>query len=212
VSRFQLQSSTSGLRLADTQSRQHPLQIDFVSGQFSYRLRKGGRKQELLAKAVGIKQGLSVLDCTAGLGRDSFLLASMGCEVTMLERSKVMAMLLEDALRRAENHDDLKVLVDRVRLVHADAIGYLATLECVPDVIMLDPMFPTRKKSAHVKGEMQVLQRFLGSDGDIEDLVAAARATSCKRLVVKRPVFEKSEMSPTFSLKGSSTRFDVFVR
>jgi 16S rRNA (guanine1516-N2)-methyltransferase len=212
VSRFQLQSSASGLRLADTQSRQHPLQIDFASGQFSYRLHKGGGKQELLAKAVGIKQGLSVLDCTAGLGRDSFLLASMGCDVTMLERSRVMAMLLEDALRRAESHDDLKVSVNRVRLLHADAIGYLATLERVPDVIMLDPMFPTRKKSAHVKGEMQVLQRFLGSDGDIEDLFAAAQASSCKRLVVKRPVSEKSEMSPTFSLKGSSTRFDVFVR
>ena len=212
MSRFQLQSSASGLRLADTQSRQYPLQIDFASGQFSYRLRKGGGKQESLAKAVGIKQGLSVLDCTAGLGRDSFLLASMGCNVTMLERSRVMALLLEDALRRAKNHDDLKVSVNRISLVHADAIGYLAALEQVPDVIMLDPMFPTRKKSAHVKGEMQVLQRFLGSDGDIEELFAAALATSCKRLVVKRPVSEKSELSPTFSLKGSSTRFDVFVR
>lgn len=212
MSRFQLQSSASGLRLADTQSRQYPLQIDFASGQFSYRLRKGGGKQESLAKAVGIKQGLSVLDCTAGLGRDSFLLASMGCNVTMLERSRVMALLLEDALRRAKNHDDLKVSVNRIRLVHTNAIGYLAALEQVPDVIMLDPMFPTRKKSAHVKGEMQVLQRFLGSDGDIEELFAAALATSCKRLVVKRPVSEKSELSPTFSLKGSSTRFDVFVR
>lgn len=212
MSRFQLQSSASGLRLADTQSRQYPLQIDFASGQFSYRLRKGGGKQESLAKAVGIKQGLSVLDCTAGLGRDSFLLASMGCNVTMLERSRVMALLLEDALRRAKNHDDLEVSVNRIRLVHANAIGYLAALEQVPDVIMLDPMFPTRKKSAHVKGEMQVLQRFLGSDGDIEELFAAALATSCKRLVVKRPVSEKSELSPTFSLKGSSTRFDVFVR
>lgn len=212
MSRFQLQSSASGLRLADTQSRQHPLQIDFASGQFSYRLRKGGGKQELLAKAVGVKQGLSVLDCTAGLGRDSFLLASMGCSITMLERSRVMVLLLKDALRRSENHVDLKASVDRIRLIHTDAIGYLNQLEHVPDVIMLDPMFPTRKKSAHVKGEMQVLQRFLGSDGDIENLFTVALATSCKRLVVKRPVSEKSELSPTFSLKGNSTRFDVFVR
>ncbi|MGL9773657.1 MAG: class I SAM-dependent methyltransferase [Sodalis sp. (in: enterobacteria)] len=55
-----------------------------------------------VAKAVGIKgQGLpDVVDATAGLGRDAFVLACLGCRVQMFERHPVMAALLKNGLRR----------------------------------------------------------------------------------------------------------------
>jgi len=67
-----------------------PVYADFVSGRNAYRRRYGGRR-ELLARAIGVRHGrsLNVIDATAGLGRDAFVLASLGCFVTLLERSPV---------------------------------------------------------------------------------------------------------------------------
>ena len=214
MSRYLLQATESGLCLADTFSDQHPILIDFTSGQFNYRIKKGARKREMLAKAVGVKDRANVLDCTAGLGRDTFLLASLGCRVTMIERSPVLALLLGDALQRASRHADHSETVTRIELVLGNTIDYLSSVERVPEVIILDPMFPARNKSAQVKGDMQMMQRFLGTDDDVDVLFAAACATKCKRIVLKRPLYEKFELpvKPTNTLKGSSVRFDVFVR
>ena len=57
----------------------------------------------MLAKAVGLKKGAcpDVIDCTAGLGRDAFVLASLGCRVVMLERVTVVHALLNDGLAQA---------------------------------------------------------------------------------------------------------------
>jgi len=58
-----------------------------------------------LLKAVGIKRRDGyrprVLDATAGLGEDAWVLASAGCEVRALERNRITSALLEDGLRRA---------------------------------------------------------------------------------------------------------------
>ena len=43
-----------------------------------------------MARAVKAGGGVRVLDCTAGLARDAFVLASLGCEVTLVERSRVV--------------------------------------------------------------------------------------------------------------------------
>ena len=214
MSRYLLQNSDIGLRLVDRFSRQHPLHISFSDAGFSYRLRRGGGKKEMIAKAVGVKPSLRVIDCTAGLGRDSFLLASLGCEVTMFERSKVMAFLLEDAINRALSNERLYYTASRISLVHGDAIALLGRQTGTPQVILIDPMFPLKKKSAHAKGEMQFLQRFIGKDEDASGLLRCAMATGSPRIVLKRPLSgnELDGFTPSFSLKGKSNRFDVFLQ
>jgi 16S rRNA (guanine1516-N2)-methyltransferase len=79
-----------------------PVRVDFLTGKAKHRLNYGGGKGQLLAKAVGINKraGLKVLDATAGLGQDSFVLASLGCEVTLLERSPIVRALLIDGMQR----------------------------------------------------------------------------------------------------------------
>ena len=54
------------------------LRVDFVGGSVGHRLRFGGGRGQDLAKAMGLRSGKTptVIDATAGLGRDSFLLAS----------------------------------------------------------------------------------------------------------------------------------------
>ncbi|WP_445775347.1 class I SAM-dependent methyltransferase, partial [Shewanella sp.] len=64
------------------------INVDFVSGAVAHRRKFGGGRGQSIAKAVGLKQGVTptVVDGTAGLGRDAFVLASLGCKVIMVER------------------------------------------------------------------------------------------------------------------------------
>ncbi len=213
MTRFVLEQSDGGLQLTDQFARRRPLCLDFGDAAFDYRLRNGGGKKEFLARAVGAKPGVTVLDCTAGLGRDAYLLAHLGCTVTMLERSPVLAMLVADALKRASSNPDMKATAARLRLIQTDALSYLGDVSAIPDVITLDPMFPVRKKSASVKGEMQVLQEFIGFDADTDQLVAAALSLGPRRVVIKRPADDVRQYprKPSHSVKGKSSRFDVFV-
>jgi 16S rRNA (guanine1516-N2)-methyltransferase len=81
-------------------------------------------------------------------------------------------------------------------------------------VIYLDPMFPPRQKSALVKKEMRVLHDLVGADTDAEQLFDAARATSIRRIVVKRPRIAPalSRVPASHNFCGKSNRFDVYLR
>lgn len=229
--RFVLIRDRAGYALKDQLSSQHPLRIDFLTPQLDYRRKHGGRK-ELLLKAVNVRPGLKVWDCTAGLGIDSFLLALQGCEVRLFERSKILALLLEQAIVAAAGVAELQAVMHRMNLIEADSRDYLrdlaldtergaagdvtgAACEIVnaPDVILIDPMFPTRGKQARVKGAMQVLQRFLPEDCDAELLLELALRSGCPRTVVKRPARGAGieGFVPTFSLVAKASRFDVFL-
>lgn len=77
--------------------------VDFVEGTMAHRRKFGGGRGEAVAKAVGIKGGYlpTVIDATAGLGRDAFVLAAIGCKVLLVERNPIVAALLEDGVNRA---------------------------------------------------------------------------------------------------------------
>lgn len=134
-----------------------PLSVDFVSGKAAHRRQFGGGRGQLVAKACGLTKGItpSVVDATAGLGRDAFVLASLGAQVLMIERVEAIAALLQDGLERAASADETALIAGRMALRHGDAAEQLAALiadaEFAPQVIHLDPMFPHREKSALVK-------------------------------------------------------------
>ena len=148
----------------------------------------------MIAKAVGFKGDHCprVLDVTAGLGGDAFVLASVGCEVALIERVPTVRELLRDALVRAEfqgqTDAELAEITARMKLLEFDSIQYLDSLgaDALPEVIYVDPMFPERKKSAAVKKEMQVFHRIVGSDGDADQLFELALRKARNRVVVKR--------------------------
>lgn len=183
------------------------LTIDFSSSQLQYRRAKGG--SELLTKAVGLNKNknLNIIDATAGLGRDAFIMACHGGKITMLEKNPLVAILLEDALNKLMD-ERLKL-----KLIKSDSIEYLKGLIALPDVIYLDPMFPERQKSALVKKEMQFLQQILIEDQQPELLLAIALKKATKKVVVKRPNSAEflGAIEPSYSLKSKANRFDIYV-
>lgn len=195
--------------------KQGDISVDFSSGRASHRRLYGGGKGEAIAKAVGLhkKSTLTVLDATAGLGRDSFVMASIGATVLMVERQPIVAALLYDGLRRAKLDSHLALwLPQRLQLLHCSAAQAL-TEQAAVDVVYLDPMFPAREKSALVKKEMRAFHHVVGDDNDADDLLPLALALATKRVVVKRPVQAEflANTAPTMSLTGKSNRFDVYV-
>ena len=209
--------SELGLAIQQTGSKAAgPVLVDFITGATDHRRKHGGA--ELIVKAVGGNKSQlpTVLDTTAGLGRDSFVLASRNYSVTLCERSPLIAAVLEDGLMRAACHGDVELqqIVGRMQLKKIDAMSYLQGEEksTPPDVIVIDPMFPDSKKSALVKKEMRTFHQLVGADADSDQLLALALKTAKYRVVVKRP--KKAAwlggVKPNFCVEGKAIRFDVY--
>ncbi|ALV90685.1 MULTISPECIES: 16S rRNA (guanine(1516)-N(2))-methyltransferase RsmJ [Pantoea] len=189
--------------------------VDFVSGAMAHRRKFGGGRGEAVAKAVGIKGGYlpDVVDATAGLGRDAFVLAALGCRVRMLERHPVVAALLDDGLRRG--YEDAEIggwLRERLTLLHVVSQQALSDITPAPDVVYLDPMYPHRQKSALVKKEMRVFQSLVGPDEDADALLEPARRLAKKRIVVKRPDYAPplAGVETQSAVVTKSHRFDIY--
>jgi len=191
---------------------------DFAGSEHSHRRRYGGGNGQAIAKAVGVsgKFAPQVLDLTAGLGGDGFVLASLGCNVCMLERNPIIHSLLADGLSRGieaarqeleQGVDEFSSVINRLSLLEGNAANYLSDLVSRitqlepqaqvqeeqdtavwrPDVVYVDPMFPLRKKSAKVKKQMQAFHAIVGTDPDADQLLANALTVAKYRVVVKRP-------------------------
>jgi 16S rRNA (guanine1516-N2)-methyltransferase len=197
-----------------------PVSVAFEGNAMVHRLKHGGGKGEQVAKAVGLGKvsadcQLSIIDATAGLGRDSLILAALGCSVSMYERNPVVRALLEDGLERAMIAADVSDVVARMQLSAGDFISASNELkdESV-DVVYLDPMFPERSKTALVKKEMRVFKQLIGGDEDADALFEPAFRIAKHRVVVKRPKAAPflSGKTPNLQLKGKSGRFDIYTK
>ena len=200
-----------------------PILAEFTEGAVDHRRKFGGGKGQMIAKAVGVKASVypRVLDATAGLGKDSFVLATLGCTVAMLERSPIVYQLLQNGLARAQqfaqeqSDGELLDVMARIKLIPQDSHHYLQCLtsEQYPDVIYLDPMFPDRQKSADVKKDMRVFHSIVGRDEDADGLLPMALTRVNYRVVVKRPrkaPFLNNQV-PSYQLEGKSSRYDVYT-
>jgi len=213
---FALQLGDAGLQLLQLgPDSPGPVRVDFLEGAAAHRRQFGGGAGQMIAKAVGIQQGVRphVLDATAGLGKDAFVLATLGCEMDLTERQPIIAALLEDGLARAAGDFDVGAIVSRMRLLQGNAIERMGAWEGeAPQVIYLDPMFPHRDKSALVKKEMRLFRPLVGDDLDAPALLEAALKLASHRVVVKRPrkapIIEGQK--PSYSLEGKSSRYDIY--
>jgi 16S rRNA (guanine1516-N2)-methyltransferase len=191
-----------------------PVRVDFLGGAVAHRRQFGGGAGQQIAKAIGIKSGIrpQVADLTAGLGRDSFVLATLGCQVQMVERTPVVGLLLEDGLARAQYDPEVGPIIAAMTLHQGDALDWLSQSGEAPEVIYLDPMFPHSAKSAQVKKEMLLFRDLVGEDADASGLLDAALDVVQYRVVVKRPrkAPTLTARKPSFSLEGKSGRFDVY--
>ncbi len=219
TTQFVLRLTEKRLELHNLLTKIGPIYVDFINGKLAYRRYHSGGKNQTLAKAVGLKPGikLTILDATAGLGCDAFILASLGsCQIKMLERSPVIAALLYDGLQRANDNVNTQPIIKRLQLIHCDALSWISQLSIseYPDVIYLDPMYPHNKKTALVKKEMRFLRKIVGNDLDAAHLLEIALSRVKNRVVVKRPKNASSLtiQIPDFYIQSKNTRFDIYMK
>lgn len=211
----------SGLSLTDGKIS---LQADLTS--MLPRLKKSNLEREFLVKASRIK-GLNAadgqfraVDATAGFGEDSLLLAAAGYNVELYEYDPVIAALLRDALRRAAQSSDdaLRDAVSRMDLREGDSVSAMRAMagsDEPPDIVLLDPMFPERRKSALVKKKFQLLQQLESpcKGADESELLGAAEAAGPRRIIIKRPLKGPylAGRRPGYSITGKAVRYDCIV-
>ena len=215
---FALQLGLAGLQFVELgEHAAGPIRVDFLAGAVAHRAQFGGGAGQMIAKAVGLQPGIrpTVLDATAGLGRDAFVLASLGCAMTLIERQPLIAALLEDGLQRAMADAEVGPVVARMRLRIGSAIELMAAwTDEAPQVIYLDPMFPHRDKAALVKKEMRLFRPLAGDDDDAPALLESALALATHRVVVKRPRKAPTiaGVQPGYALEGKSSRVDIYPK
>lgn len=215
---FHLCLTSEGLVLQQGEKGKAQVKADFVGGALAHRRRFGGGMGQDIAKAIGVSSAYkpTVVDATAGLGRDAFVLATLGCQVTAVERNPVVAALLDDGLKRAALNVEVAEIVDRITLVYQASHDYLRTCSeqvIKSDIVYLDPMFADDAKgSAQVKKDMQAFRSLVGADMDADDLLDLALAAARCRVVVKRgrKAAPLAGRTPGYALIGKSNRFDIY--
>jgi 16S rRNA (guanine1516-N2)-methyltransferase len=201
-----------------------PIRVAFSEGANAHRRQFGGGKGQMIAKAIGVKGAYRphILDLTAGLGQDGFVLATLGCEITLIERSSIVHVLLEDGLSRAglSSDPELHDILQRMTLQNLQGGEYLQQQEQPVDVIYFDPMFPERTGKAEVNKSMKAFHSLVGSDDDAGEMLLLALTKARYRVVVKRPrkapaihaqYPDLGLPAPNVVFEGKSTRFDVYA-
>ena len=200
-----------GLHFAKDSAENKLLHVDFLKGSLGWRLKRRDH-ETLLKKAIGKKnKNLTIFDGTAGFLSDSLIFLALGHKVIACEQSKVLFLLLNDAINRAKI--ELSFL-DNLNLIHGNALDAYKNTQNI-DVIYLDPMYPAKKKNASRSGSMSDIKSILKLENieNLEDKVFFDfKKNKFKKIVLKRPIKSKIiDDSLNYQIKGKSTRFDVYI-
>ena len=191
------------------------LKCSFIEGPILHRLKYGKGRGQNLAKAVGMKfnKNRNIIDATAGLGYDSFILASLGANVTLIERSQKMHTLLQNGIDEGISFGgEIEKIVNRMELLFGDSKDILPKL--TPEVIMIDTMYKERKKTALVKNNMRLVREIVGPDTDYIELLEVALNCAKNRVVLKQPRYAepiKDIKKCSHQIIGKTIRYDIFM-
>lgn len=191
------------------------IHVDFSTGKAQHRQQFGGGIKQPLPRAVGLGKSATghILDATAGLGQDAYVLATLGATVTMVEQSVVVYALLADAIERGQQDANSRDACLRMQLHHANSAAFIAQSDCTFDAIYMDPMYPQQGKKAAAKKGMQTLKDLLGADTMGDQILQAALQSGCPRIAVKRPKNAPwlGDIRPVGEIKSPNTRYDLYT-
>lgn len=209
------------LSYLDPHNKVKPLVLDLLSKPLLQRIARGFRHEYLVKACFGSLKHLTIIDNSAGLGRDSMILQSAGARVLMFERNIVIFAMLFDAFLRAKTNSLNKQIPNGIpyslsfgsfnNYINFDGLSFdNEEIDC----IYYDPMFPERKKSAEVKKEMKYFQDVIGEDEDIEEYLIKATLRAKRRVVLKRPctasLIESKDLVLLDSIDAKALRFDIY--
>ena len=180
----------------------------FRSGSITNRI-KNFQRESLLKKAIGYggESSKKILDCTAGLGHDAFILALLGQNVTVVEKNKGLCILFELALESLPQTSYFQEAKERITIINDDSASFVDKLFNY-DVVYIDPMFKDRGAAGR-SGIMSLISDYLDDFTDVSDVLIRSKFN---RMVIKRQKkFKQSgNISPSFILSGKSINFHVF--
>lgn len=163
--------------------------------------------KEGLIKAIGkVPSGYKLYDLTAGFAKDSFILASYGYDVILLEKHPLVYATVKYAIDQLEGSRASQ----RMNLIHRDSIEFLDSIPKGNNIFYLDPMF-SRSSKSKVKKEMQLLQKINPPELDIELFLQKALAKGTK-VILKRPINAPPliNLKPHHTIKGSKIKFSIY--
>ena len=155
----------------------------------------------------------NIIDATAGLGYDAFILASLGAKVTLIERSEKMYEILKNGINEGVSFGgEIENIINRMDLLFGDSKDILPKLSA--EVIMIDTMYKDKKKTALVKNNMRLVREIVGPDSDYVELLKVALNCAKNRVVLKQPRYAdpiKEIRKCSHQILGKTIRYDIFM-
>ena len=233
----------SQLQLIHEQSQQKStVLVDFSNKTLQHKVNNSFNTKSGLIRAVSVRNKprheTTVIDATAGLGNDAYVISTFGFPMIWIERNPIIYSLLRDGFERITTSTVLSPPTDvhhQQRLFNCQSVREVLNIEAceyVPnvasqkvDVIYLDPMFTSEsvaKKSTPKKG-MQALRslyhqsQFLSISEQIawerkelDQLIEWARSFASSKVILKRPKTAPKHPLVTHSYSESDNiRFDA---
>ena len=144
----------------------------------------------------------TILDCTAGLGRDGILLSKLGHDVTMIEKNPILIIMLNNYLSRAK---DIKA-----RLLYGDSLSYIRIAKKKFDYIYIDFMFEKKNNAKPSKYDLFLRSINYNENNKlnfIEEMINYCK----KRVIVKEPIKSKSGIIDCdFEIKTKLIKYKIF--
>ena len=104
----------------------------------------------------------SILDCTGGFARDAAILASLGNNVTLIERNPLIMSLLVDAREKIKN-DGIRYIFSKIKSRFGNCIDFIRNTDKHFDYVYFDFMFNINKSALPSKNE-QFLRKIVKND------------------------------------------------
>ncbi len=140
-----------------------------------------------MTQAMGLREGMSVLDCTMGLASDavvaSYVVGASG-RVVGIEKSPVVHLIVSEGIASfISENERLTQAVKRIVTVQDDALSYLKKqADNAFDVVYFDPMFRTPVyTSANFKPMRSIVETDALSFAMVKEAIRVARC----RVVMK---------------------------
>ena len=213
LSKYYFKYDKNGLSfIRDSKNPKETLNVNFLKGKLGWRLKRVNHETKL-KKALGkAKDPLTIFDATAGLLSDSMIFLSLGHSVVAVEQSKIIYLLLEDAIRRAK---DSMPFLSNIKLINGNSIDVIKQIDTLFDVIYLDPMYPTPKHNIKKSGELSAIRSILEIENlsnNEDSIINDFMCLDYKKIILKRPLkYKKIYSNINYQVKGRTTRFDIYL-
>lgn len=187
----------------------HIIQVNHLSFELNFRdadyQRMLSPTSHTLLKAIEHKNG-TLLDACGGLGKDGFLLAHRGLNVTSCESNPIIYSILSQAIERYTKNTPIDWKCKRGKCQQKMNQPF--------DIVYLDPMFNI-ERNAKPQKSMQIIQSINIDEPNFTDWDIAWHCAQ-KRLVIKQhrssPIIDTLP-KPTLQIKGKrNTRFDIYIK